>query len=65
MARNLLKKGTRLVVFDVDKARAGELANIGAQVAKSPAEVGVNYGFGTKNSLLSHAVRSADKNISQ
>lgn len=39
MARNLLKKGTRLVVFDVDKARVGELANIGAEVAKSPAEL--------------------------
>lgn len=40
MARNLLKKGSRLIVYDVDTKRVGELANYGAQVAKSPAEVG-------------------------
>lgn len=40
MARNLLKKGTRLIVYDVDKVKVGELANIGAQVAKTPAEIG-------------------------
>lgn len=40
MAKNLLKKGTRLIVYDVDVKRVGELANIGAEVAKSPAEVG-------------------------
>lgn len=40
MAKNLIKKGSRLIVYDVDTAKVGELANIGAQVAKNPAEVG-------------------------
>lgn len=42
MAKNLIKKGVRLAVFDVDKKRVGELANIGAEVAKDPAELASN-----------------------
>jgi 3-hydroxyisobutyrate dehydrogenase len=40
MARNLIKKGNRLIIYDVDKVKLGELANMGAKVAKNPAEVG-------------------------
>jgi len=39
MAFNLLKKGTRLVVYDVDSQRLGELASSEFVIAKSPAEV--------------------------
>ncbi|KAI6188052.1 3-hydroxyisobutyrate dehydrogenase [Aphelenchoides besseyi] len=40
MARNLLKKGRQLVVFDVDKKKSDLLVQFGATLAADPAEVG-------------------------
>ncbi|XP_076658590.1 3-hydroxyisobutyrate dehydrogenase, mitochondrial isoform X2 [Halictus rubicundus] len=39
MARNLLKKGHRLTVFDVNEATVSKLTEAGAKAASSPAEV--------------------------
>jgi len=40
MARNLLKHGKKLVVFDVDKKKVEQLVQAGAVPAEHPAEVG-------------------------
>ena len=39
MARNLIKKGHQLIVYDINAQSVGELAKAGAKTSKSPAEV--------------------------
>lgn len=39
MARNLLKKGHRLVAYDIDPSKNERFSALGAQIAPSPAEV--------------------------
>uniref|UniRef100_A0A1I7ZIL9 3-hydroxyisobutyrate dehydrogenase n=1 Tax=Steinernema glaseri TaxID=37863 RepID=A0A1I7ZIL9_9BILA len=41
MARNLIKNGVKLVVYDVDAVRVAELKSDGADVAQHPADVAV------------------------
>jgi 3-hydroxyisobutyrate dehydrogenase-like beta-hydroxyacid dehydrogenase len=42
MARNILKRGHKLVVFDIDSRKNETFAQLGAQVASGPADVAEN-----------------------
>jgi 4-hydroxybutyrate dehydrogenase/sulfolactaldehyde 3-reductase len=43
MASNLLQKGHRVTVYDVDKSSVNQLVDKGAQAATTPAEAAADY----------------------